>query len=175
MIALLFACEGPDGGPGRHGDAEPRPEVQLGDMTIWGAPSVADPFGDIPPDGTCPIGGTRVEGSTFEADTGLCTYVWTEQPLLADLVPGDTIEIVFWHSSLVSDLPAEGHLALAVDGATLYERHVPIPSGYLAYTEQAEVDFEADAGAPLGLHLHNHGANTWNVLRVTRLAWPLED
>jgi hypothetical protein len=173
VIALLLAC---DDRPARSpaGDEEPRPEAVLGDMTVWGPAVAADPFDDIPEGGVCPIGGTFVEGQTFEANTGVCTYVWTEQPLLADLVPGDTVEVVFWHSTLVSDLPADAHLAFAVDGSTLYDRRVPIPSGYLAYTETAEVDFEAEAGAPLGLHLHNHGANTWNVLRLTRLAYPLE-
>ena len=172
MIALLLACAdgGPGDGIGLPGHDEPRAEAELADMTLWGPPEEADPFDDAPPDGACPIGGTTVEGSTFETNTGLCTYLWTEQPLLADLVPGDVIELVFWHSTLVADGPAEGHLALAVGGEALFEERVPIPADYTAYTAQAEVGFAAEAGAPLGLHLHNHGANTWNLLRITRLA-----
>jgi hypothetical protein len=168
----MLACSSePPGGRGADVDDEPRPEVELADMHAWGGPTAADPFDDVPADGACPMGGTTIEGSTFETNTGICTYLWAEQPLLADLVPGDVIELVFWHSTLVSDDPAaQGHLALAVDGEVLYDRRIPIPNDYAAYTEQAEVGFAAEAGAPLGLHLHNHGANTWNLLRITRLA-----
>lgn len=165
----LVACSSETPGTEDVAPDEPRAEAELADMHGWGDAAASDPFDDVPAEGECPIGGTTIEGSTFEANTGLCTYLWTEQALLADLVPGDVIELVFWHSTLVSDVPAEGHLALAVDGEVLYDRRIPIPAGYAAYTEQAEVGFAAEAGAPLGLHLHNHGANTWNLLRVTRL------
>lgn len=172
VIALVLACtEGDpvelDRGPT---DVPERAEAALADMTLWGPPTGPDPFEDAPVDGVCPIGGTYVEGSTFEVNTGLCTSLWAEQPLLDDLVPGDVIELVFWHSVLVADPPADGHLALAVDGEPVFEARIPIPSDYAAYTEQVEVDRAADAGASLGLHLHNHGANTWNLLRITRLA-----
>ena len=64
--------------------------------------------------------------------------------------------------------PAEGHVALAVDGVTLWERTVAIPSDPCSYTDVFESPLTAAAGATLQLHLHNHGANTWNVFRVER-------
>lgn len=165
-MVLMLACA--DEGRGPPGPDEPREEAELADMHAWGTPTLADPFPDVPADGDCPWG-TYVEGNTFEADTGVCTYVWTEQPLLADLREGDTVELVFWHSTLQADAPAVGHVALAAGGRPLYEREVPIPADYTAYTETALVEADAEAGEPLGLHLHNHGVNTWTFLRVTRL------
>jgi hypothetical protein len=75
---------------------------------------------------------------------------------------------VLWHSALVSDPPAEAHLALQIGDDLLYERVVPVPSEAAAYTDSVEVPFRADAGEIVTFHLHNHGANTWNLLRVER-------
>jgi hypothetical protein len=101
-------------------------------------------------------------------NTGLCTYAFLEQPLLADVAVGDEVEVAMWYSALVSTEPAEGHMALLIDGRLLWERVVPIPSDADAHTDLVEVGFDAPAGALIQLHVHNHGANTWNLLRVER-------
>lgn len=122
-----------------------------------------------PTDPSCPAGSVLVEGGSIEVNTGICHYAWLQQPIAADLRPGDTVELVFWHSTLVADGPAEGHIALFVGEHALYDRVVSIPSDAAAYTETADVDFSVPEGEILTLHLHNHGVNTWNLLRVERV------
>jgi hypothetical protein len=140
---------------------------ERGDPDVW-----PDPLpGHFPTGASCPEGGALMEGASFEVRSGTCTYGWFQQPSLIDLRPGDPLELVFWHSALVSEDPdAQGHLALHVGDDLLYERVVDIPSDPMAYTEPIEVGFAAPVGAVVTMHLHNHGANDWNLLRVERQA-----
>jgi len=143
-------------------------------MFAWepGDASVApDPYGDSRPAySDCPEGGSFMEGSSFEVNTGLCTWAWFQQPALTDLVPGDVIEVVFWHAILVADPPAQGHLAIWVGDHELYDKVVEIPHDPDAYTEDVTVDFHSAPGDVVTYHLNNHGTNTWNLLRVDRQA-----
>ncbi len=115
----------------------------------------------------CPPAAWTIEGATVEIDTGACPLAVLEQPLLDDVQPGDTLELVFWHSQLVAEEEAEAHLALLVDGTVIYERLVPIPSDPEAYTEEI-TGVSAEPGDLLQVHLHNHGANAWNLLHLER-------
>ena len=129
---LLFAvgCAGTE--PlGDTGSVAPREPADLVDMAAWveGSDAVAPDLlaSHRPPDGACPPGSVLVEGGSVEVQTGICTYAWLQQPALTDLRAGERVELVFWHSALVAENPAEGHLALLVDGETLYDRVVPNP------------------------------------------------
>lgn len=171
-LCLCVACGGEAGlvddsaPPARA----PRTAAVLADMAAWAEGGV-DPMPEhAAPESTCPPSGWGLEGAALEVSTGVCTHAVLEQPLLADLMPGDRVEVVWWHNQLVAESPATGHLLLAVDGETLYEREVAIPSDADAYTEQVEITRAVVAGAPLVLHLHNHGANDWTLLRIERLA-----
>jgi hypothetical protein len=169
---FLAACTGPggsdDGAPG------PRPGALLVDMASWvdGDEAVAaDPFPTHRPEGVeggCPTGSVVLEGASLEIRTGTCPYVWLQQPLESDFYEGEPIELVFWHSDLVAEGPAEAHLAMVVDEQVLFEANVAIPSPPGAYTEAMLAPFDAPAGAVATLHLHNHGANVWNFLRLER-------
>ena len=80
--------------------------------------------------------------------------------------PGDVLEIVWWHDNLLADEPAEGVFSLHLDGAEVYARSRAIPGPPQITTES----FEAEVGGDeLVLRVDNHGANTWNLLRLTRL------
>ena len=171
MIAVLVAlgcATGPEGA--RPSDDAPLDEQDLVDMASWVEPRTDDPFDDAPIGPVCPPSALLLEGASIEVDTGQCTYLWQEQPLLHEIRTGMSVEAVFWHGALVAEGPAEAHLGFAVDGLVVYERTVSIPLDATAYTEQSQVDFDAEAGAVVTFHLHNHGANNWNVLRFTRLA-----
>lgn len=163
-------CTGADDG-GSSTDG-PRTSALLVDMTAWGAGDAAveaDPLPDHRPvEGDCPEGSSLMEGGSFEVRTGTCTYGWFQQPSLADLRVGDVVELVYWHSTLVSDPPAEGHFALYVGDDPLFDATIPIPHDPAAYTEQVTVAAAAPVGAIVTLHVHNHGANDWNFLRVER-------
>jgi hypothetical protein len=141
-------------------------------MGAW-VPSEADPEPTHrQADDDCPEAGWGLEGSVLEVETGTCSYGVLEQPLLAELWPGDEVELVWWHNQLVSEEPATGHVLLTVGGHVLYEREVAIPHEPDAYTETVTVSERVEAGEPVVLHLHNHGANSWSFLRVERLAAP---
>ncbi|MEQ1566523.1 MAG: hypothetical protein ABMA64_12850 [Myxococcota bacterium] len=173
IAALLVGCGGADGA-GDSGSPLARAAGTLVAMDGWTPGDVAvaaDPYApDRPVGADCPPSGYTVEGSSFEVNTGSCTWAWFQQPAAVDLIPGDVVEIVFWHSVLVADGPATGHLALSVGDAPLFEATVDIPHDPAAYTEVVEVPFTSDPGDVVTLHLHNHGANTWNLLRVERQA-----
>lgn len=151
-----------------------RPEAALVDMGAWIEASGTDPLeAHQPAEVSCPLGSVLVEeGGKLEVNTGLCNYAWLEQPMLADLLPGDEVELSLWHQELVAEEPAEGHVAILIGEQVLWELVVAIPADATPYTESVVVAFAAEVGEPIQLHLHNHGANTWNLLRIERKARP---
>lgn len=163
MVLGLAGCAGEPGAPV---SVAPRTEAAL-IATERFVVSGSDPVSHGTVD--CPVSGWGTEGATLEVDTGLCRYGVFEQPLLDDLVPADVVEVVFWHNQLVAPEPATGHLLLAIEGDVVFEVEVRIPAEPAAYTETF-TGVQAQAGDLLQLHLHNHGANTWNLLHVDRLA-----
>lgn len=152
--------------------AQPAPEFDLADMESWTEATGIDPLAPHRPADTpdCLTGGWLYEGLTLEVDTGECPYAALSQSLLGSFEQGEPIEVVFWHADLVALEPSEGHIAILVDDEMLWERTIPIPSEPCAYTDVIEAPFAAAEGATLRLHLHNHGANTWNLRRVQRAA-----
>lgn len=108
----------------------------------------------------CP--GWYPEGGGLEIDTGACNYLSLQQPLLDAIEPGDPVHLELWWQTLASVEPAEGHLAVYVGDALLWEEHVPIPGPAAARSLDFASPVGAPAGAPLTLHLHNHGYNTWH-------------
>lgn len=147
---------------------EPAGPVALIAADAWEIGGDDDPFVDHrPADARCDAGAV-VEGSTLEVDTGACAWLWATQPARGAVGPGAPLEFVFWHGWLDAPEPAEAHVAVTIDGRLAWETFVPVPSEPVAYTEHFDSPVAASAGAPIGLHLHNHGANTWNVLRLDR-------
>ncbi|HHO49408.1 MAG TPA: hypothetical protein ENK18_00720 [Deltaproteobacteria bacterium] len=180
LLVVLVACSGDPlevtpTTPGSTPDVPLiRSEAPLADMGAWVEATGVDPLASHrPPDSACPLGGVLVEeGGKLEVNTGLCSYAWLEQPLLAGLLPGDEVEVSLWHQDLISEEPAEGHVALLIGDQVVWEITVSIPAEATPYTESVVVAFAAEVGEPLQLHLHNHGANTWNLLRIERQARP---
>jgi len=178
VVLVATSCagepsQGLDSTPPASSLPEPVPEAELIVVDSWREDAAVDPVPEHRPSGAiCSPSGWGEEGSSLEVDTGLCPYAVLTQPAGADLQPGDVVEVVLWHKDLVADGPAEAHVLLTVGEVVVYERTVPIPADPTAYTEQVTIDGTAAAGDPVVLHLHNHGANTWNVLSLTRLASP---
>lgn len=109
------------------------------------------------------------ESGGIEIDTGACSYLSLQQPLLAPLEPGDPVHLQLWWQSLASVDPAEGHLAILVDGELLWEELVPIPGPAATRNLDFPSPLGAPAGATLTLHLHNHGYNTWHFHELSAL------
>jgi hypothetical protein len=171
--ALLTACD-PDAAPesgatngddGSTADVDPPSAwAPLSDPHAW-EPLDADddPFADErPTEILCAAEeGWRREAEGVEIDTGACNYLALHQPLPRALAAGEPLRISAWWQNLIATAPAEGHLAVAVDGVVLWEERVAIPGPADARDLVLTAPEDAPAGAPITLHLHNHGANTW--------------
>ncbi|MEE2750759.1 MAG: hypothetical protein VX519_04970 [Myxococcota bacterium] len=170
-LGLLCAqgCEGAGEEP------ELRPEVGLIDAEAWEVVEASeDPASDRPEEVVCPEEGWSLETiggePSLEVDTSLCNYIAMVQPLLHDLVVGDRVTGRIWHQYLSATEEAEAHLAYFLAGELVWEEWVPIPMDAGIVLPDFEIDVDAPAGTPLGLHLHNHGFNTWNVIDLNREA-----
>lgn len=129
-----------------------------------------DPAGD-PLDGRpadCPPSTWGAEDGRLEVQTGACAQAWLTQPLLEDLAPGDVITVASWHQGLDAAEPGEGHLAVVVDGVRWWEVWAPIPSEPEVFEAELRVEVAVPAGAEVGVHLHNHGYNSWSVGELVR-------
>lgn len=99
----------------------------------------------------------------FEVETDRCPYAVFTQPLLADVRAQRPMGLLLWHNDLVNGEPAEGHLLLTVGDAVLFDWTEPIPSDAAVIDDTVTLDAALRAGDVIVLHLHNHGANSWNV------------
>ncbi len=141
----------------------------LADPDAWVVLEAADdPFTDRPADAACDPSGLTVEHGLYEVQTGPCPYLSAGQPTLADVRAGDAVSVLVYHTSLTSDDPAEAHLAVALDGALVWEETVAIPAASGVHTAQIPAAGDAPAGSVVVFHLHNHGSNAWTLghLRV---------
>lgn len=149
---------------------DPTP-VRLAAADAW--VRISDPAVDVfaamrPPEATCDESGLFVDPftQTFEISTDLCDYVTVRQPSLVALDPGDVVSIHAFHYELSAPRPAEGYMALAIDGEVVWEVTVAIPAAPGPLSGQVTIDRALPAGADLQFHVHNHGANTWELVSV---------
>ena len=124
----------------------------------------ADPLpSHRPPEIICPQAAWYVEGGGLEIETGYCNYINLYQPALAAVAVGDSLHLVLWHDRLVADAPATGHVAVWAAGQLLWEREVAIPAQAAIFDVTWPALVPVPKNAPIVLHLHNHGYNTWKV------------
>ena len=149
--------------------------LTLLDHQAWTAlDAELDPLADHRPDPIeCSIAGWYVENDKLEVDTFACNYVALTQPLLEDVEVGDTLALGLYHFDLLAPEPAVAHVAILIDGTIVWQREIEIPGGQMpgpaqVYDETFASPIAAPAGAPLVLHLHNHGQNTWTFDSLTR-------
>lgn len=153
--------------------APPRVPAPLVDNTAW-APvdAAADPIPDHRPARVdCGPTGAYVEDLSYEIDTGRCNYLARQQPSLAELRAGDRLAIAAFHDTLASVEAGQAHFALLVGPVVVWQKFVPIPASpgvvdATPWQDEVPIDFDAPVGTPVGLHLHNHGYNTWTLLEV---------
>ena len=146
----------------------PAGTFQLVDPVAWTLLEAAeDPFVDHrPADPACEASALEVEDDYLEIDTELCGYASAQQPSLAAVAAGETVTTLLYHNALSAPEVAEAHAAVTFGGELLWERYIPIPSGAEVYTIETPVPADRPIGTPLVFHLHNHGANTWNLVYV---------
>ena len=136
----------------------------------WVLDASVDPFPSHLDGHVCDPSGVFVEDGLLEVRTGDCAYAVVRQGALVQVAAGDPYELLVYHSALTADEEGEGHVALAVDGAVLWEEIVAIPSTSQVYASEWTAEAGVVAGAVVVLHLHNHGSNALNLglPRVTR-------
>ena len=57
-------------------------------------------------------------------------------------------------------------MAITVDGHTVWEENVKIPTDADIYDLKLPIEFDAPAGSQVEFHLHNHGYNSWTLLQL---------
>jgi len=162
LAVLSCGCE-----PAAPADAVQR---SLIDHAAWQEVATEDdPLNEHRPQTvTCPGAAWGIEDATLEIDTGLCNYLSLSQPSLGEVSSGELISLVAWHAQLWDAETAEAHIAVLFDNTIAWQTIVPIPSdpGVFDLEFTAPVDLAVDA--PIQLHLHNHGSNTWNFLELSQ-------
>jgi len=122
-----------------------------------------------PDEVNCPDSSWREEDGSLEVDTSTCNYLALSQPAAAEVRRGQPIHIVLWHDRLDAEDEGEAHIAITLKDEVLWEQFIPIPSEAVIYDQEVDSGTNLSQGEPIGLHLHNHGSNSWNVLKITRL------
>lgn len=106
------------------------------------------------------------EGGGFEVQTGVCNYASFDQPLPMELRAGDALNITIWHDLLDAAEPGEAHVAIWMGREVLWEAEVSIPAPSASLEARVVLETAPPPGARLGLHLHNHGFNSWRFVGI---------
>lgn len=165
LTLALVACSSEQVAVGDS--AEPPTVALLDPWALVPVDEADDPLADHrPPDVDCPAAAWGEEGGGFEVQTGVCAYAAFEQPLLALPAEGDIIDISIWHDTLDAAEPSTGHVAVLLDDRVVWEETVHIPAASAALDAAVPVNFTPSPDARLGIHLHNHGYNSWRFVRI---------
>ena len=173
--------------PSTHHNSPVRPLRRLAAATLWLASGCGvavpgdlliepeafalDPDLDPFPDHReahhdCSASGVYEELGGVEIDTGRCDYAVLRWDLLKDVPPGTPVELFLRHQTLSAPEPASAHVALRIGDDVAFDFEVDLPAAPAALRPLRVTRQRARAGDPVVLHLHNHGANTWNLLRL---------
>lgn len=162
---LIAACTGDEAGVVR---SEPSPLLDPEAMRPVSAD--ADPMVQHRPIAvSCSEGAWGPEAGGFEVQTGVCDYAAFAQPLGVELEPGDRVDIRIWHDTLDAAEAGTGHVAVLLGEHILWEQIVDIPTASAELGAIVEVSNSVPTDTPLGLHLHNHGYNSWRFFAVDLL------
>ena len=144
------------------GEAAPSEPGPLAAVDAWRAVAAgADPFSGRPPDLRCSSPGFGVEGEVLEVETDKCAWVTLTQPALRDVAPGDRVRVRMWHQPLAAEQPGRAYMGVRLGAETLAEVEPPIPGPPRFYELEHRLNGGAVAGAPVYLHVHNHGVNSY--------------
>ena len=127
----------------------------------------ADPLADHrPPLVDCPAAAWGAEGGSFEIQTGVCNYGAFDQPLSLPIKAGDELKIIVWHDTLDFEEPALAHVAVWIGQDVVWEAEVGIPRPSSSFEVTVPIEETPAPNARLGLHLHNHGYNSWRFVAI---------
>ena len=162
---LLAAGCGASSEPAVPMDVEPM--VLLDPSALVPVDAARDPLADHrPADVDCPPATWGAEGGGFEIQTGACNYAAFDQPLPMPLEAGDLLAISIWHDLLDAPEPATAHVAVWVGETVVWQDEVEIPAPSAALEALVPIDATPSPDARVGLHLHNHGFNSWRFVSM---------
>lgn len=170
-LALVLGCsnegsETRDAAPATQADAAAWHDIVVADE--WRKTAAEDdPLAQHRPDPVeCDIAGWFVEDDELEINTARCNYLFVEQPALVEVGRGDLVRLGLRHFDLTAPEPATAHVALLFGDVVVWELDLTIPHEAQVLDVEWTAQRALPAGAPVGLHLHNHGQNTWTLAHV---------
>jgi len=142
--------------------------ISLANVNDWAFQSAANDSLSMhrPEEISCPDNSWYNEGGTLEVETGYCDYLSLGQPGQTAVETGDTLHLVLWHGDLAFEEPASAHVAISIAGKKVWESDVDIPRKAEIFDVRIPINFNAPKGSDVEYHLHNHGYNTWTLLKL---------
>lgn len=146
-------------------------EVSLLDPEAFAYADLAtDPLASHQPEQIrCGLTGFYPERGELELDTGGCNYLYVEQPAPRAVPTDSELHLVLRHFDLAAPELAVAHVAILFGDALQWETSIEIPAPANAYEVAWRSDAPLAEGAPIRVHLHNHGQNTWTLSSLTAL------
>jgi len=122
-------------------------------------------------DEQCPGLPYREEYGGVEINTGRCHEITLTQPSLIAVSAGEKLRIIAWHSQLISEdtLPQTGTMMLAIGEQLVWAEQSPIPGEARSFDIILQTQVDIARGDPVRIHVHNHGANAWNLLSLEKV------
>lgn len=168
---LLAVCCVACGGEGTSpGDAPTSETVVIAPLTrLSEVDATEDPLDSHRPEivDCNNLSGWYVEDGLLEANTAECDYLALVEGAAAPAYAGETLEFELSHFDLTAPEAAEAHIAILVEADIIWESTIPIPSDAQALEISVELERDIQEGDLIGIHLHNHGQNTWNLSPFT--------
>ena len=172
LQAAAVSCATADAETARN-DNEQSTELAIVDQERWRAyPASDDPLPDHQPETIrCNSAGVYLTPLSIrpelEIETAYCNYPLLYSEALRSVARGAQVSFEVRHFELLSDQPAHAHVALFFDQTLTWETYIDIPSEPEVTLYSWRTEQELQVGAPVRLHLHNHGQNTWLIGKLT--------
>jgi hypothetical protein len=106
----------------------------------------------------------------LEVDTRLgCGWATAMQPLRADIVEGDELQVRVFYFSQATFPAAQAEVAIAIGADIVMRELVDIPTESGLIAPRLPVLRDATAGTPVQFHIGNHGDNSWNLVELSAI------
>jgi hypothetical protein len=128
-----------------------------------------DPFPDHQPETVeCEPDAYGLEDTYFEVETDNCNYLFVTQPTLEAVSEGEPIQIILAHDQLFAE-DAVAHIAVSIGGNLMVEHFIELPKLTDGYLSEIPAPADFPKGTIVAIHLHNHGANNWQLFDLSVL------
>ncbi len=173
-IATVVVCLVLGPGCGAGPQCETATALVAGDAWTFVEPS-ADVLWAAPPEAArCASSALQVQtfgdDVALEVDTRLgCGWATAMQPLRADIVEGDELQVRVFYFSQATFPAAQAEVAIAIGADIVMRELVDIPTTSGLIAPRLPVLRNASAGTPVHFHIGNHGDNSWNLVELSAI------